>query len=144
MILYSGRGASTSVTLGYTFEKTKISGCSKKQKLPQLFFSPYFLYIAARHSNNFFHKLCLSDPLSWPGVGHFCNSWLYHRKPIFLAIFIFYKTLGNSRYTKYNIYNVYKKKKVHRDFEKSLFSGLDHSESVNIPEGEKKNKSGLR
>ena len=66
-IALSWPGSVTSVTLGYTFEKTKISGCSKKQKLPQLFFSLYFLYIAARHSNNFFHKLCLGIALSWPG-----------------------------------------------------------------------------
>ena len=35
---------------------------------PKIFFSPYFLYIAARHSNNFFHKLCSSIALTGRGL----------------------------------------------------------------------------
>ena len=65
MILSSGRGASTSVTLGYTSKNSIVHTLCKKKCTsfvfffnPKYFFNPYFYLKAARHPNNFFHKHC--------------------------------------------------------------------------------------
>ena len=48
---------------------------------PKIFFNPHFLYIAARHPNNFFHKLCLSIALLGTGVYHHVTTSYAIEKP---------------------------------------------------------------
>ena len=63
-----------------TSEKPKIVLRVAKSVFGAIFFNPYFLYIATRHPNNFFHKRCLSDTLKSARVVLMCAPCLYIRK----------------------------------------------------------------
>ena len=54
------------VTLGYTFENSLVPTlCQKMSHFynPKYWLYQHFIYIATRHSTNFFHKLCSSNSL---------------------------------------------------------------------------------
>ena len=56
------------VPLVYRSEKPKFLLGDKKTVFGVIFFNSQILYIATRHPNNFFHKLCLSDTLIDAGL----------------------------------------------------------------------------